>query len=121
MIVAVWTISGLLAAMYVSAGLGKVFGTRDKAIARTPYVEDFTQSSIKLIGAVEVLGAIGLILPTLTDIAPVLTPIAAAGLVLVQIGAIVVHVRRGELKVLPVNAVLLLAAAFVAVARFLGV
>ena len=64
------------------------------------------------------LGAIGLILPQATGIAPILTPIAALGLVAVQVGAITVHVRRKETKVLPVNIVLLLLALFVAIGRF---
>ena len=66
----------------------------------------------------EILGAIGLILPWLTGIAPVLTPLAAIGLVIVQALAIVVHLRRNEAKVIPVNLILLLLALFVAIVRF---
>ena len=74
-------------------------------------------TSIKLIGGVEVAGALGLILPWLTGIAPILTPAAAVGLVLLQVGAAVFHGRRAEYKQLPVNAVFLALAAFIAVVR----
>ena len=64
------------------------------------------------------LAAIGLILPPLTGILPILAPLAAAGIVVLQLGAIVVHVRRGEQKGIVVNIVILLLALFVALARF---
>jgi uncharacterized membrane protein len=118
--IALWIIAGLLAAAYLIAGLTKL--TKSKADleknANMGWTQDFSQSAIRGIGAAEVLGAIGLILPQATGIAPILTPIAAVGLVLLQVGAIVVHVRRQEAKVLPVNIVLLLLALFVAVGRF---
>jgi hypothetical protein len=59
-----------------------------------------------------------LILPAVTGIAPVLVPLAATGLAIVMVLASIVHLRRGEAKVLPVNIVLFLLAAFVAVGRF---
>ena len=46
------------------------------------------------------LAAIGLVLPGITDIATVLTPLAAIGVVLIFLGAIALHVRRGEVKVI---------------------
>nr|BFE72304.1 hypothetical protein GCM10020092_056050 [Actinoplanes digitatis] len=66
----------------------------------------------------ELLAAVGLILPALLDIAPVLVPLAATGLVLTMIGAIVVHARRKEYSGIAVNVVLLLLAAVVAWGRF---
>lgn len=66
----------------------------------------------------EVPAGIGLILPALLDIAPIVVPLAATGLVLMMIGAIVVHVRRKEMQMLVPNLVLLLMAAFVAWGRF---
>ena len=71
------------------------------------------------VGLVEILGALGVILPWLTGIAPILTPIASIGLAVVQIGALRVHLVRNERRPLPAN-VLLLLAACVAVGRFLG-
>ena len=66
---------------------------------------------LRTIGVLEVLGAIGLILPPLTGIAPALALAAAIGLVLIQVGGISLHLRRGEAKLIWLNIVLLLLAA----------
>ncbi|MFD5827404.1 DoxX family protein [Lentzea sp. NPDC060358] len=120
--IALWVVQGLLAAVYLAAGGMKVARSREQMIAsgRFDWMKDVTDGGVKAIGAVEVLGALGLVLPWLTGIAPVLTPIAAAGLVVVQVLAARVHVKHGETQSLPVNVVLLLLAAFVAVGRFLA-
>ena len=52
------------------------------------YVEDFSTPAVKAIGAAELLGAVGLILPLATGIAPILTPLAAVGLTVLMIGAV---------------------------------
>jgi len=118
--IALWIVSGLLTLVYLFAGSLKIATARDKLLSQLPWVEDFSPVQVKLIGAVEVLGAVGLILPRLLDIVPMLATVAAAGLVLVQAAAIAVHVRRGETTQLPVNAVLLVLAGFVATAGLLG-
>jgi hypothetical protein len=120
--IALWTVQGLLAFVYLTAGGLKVVRPREKLVAtgRLDWMKDNSDAVVKAIGAVEILGALGLILPGLTDIAPILTPIAAAGLVIVQIGALRVHLTRNERQPLPVNAILLLLAAFVAIGRFAG-
>ncbi len=84
------------------------------------WTEDFSDRGLKGNGAADVLGAIGVILPWLTGIAPILTPLAAVGLALLQFGAMIEHSRRKEYKILPVNAMLFLLAAFVAFGRFIG-
>ena len=116
--IAVWIASGLLAAAYLFAGTNKATRPKDKLVDSLPWAEDFSPATLKFIGIMEILGAIGLTLPWLTGIAPVLTPLAATGLVIVQALAIAVHLRRGEAKVIPVNLILLLLALFVAIARF---
>lgn len=116
--ITLWIVSGLLAAAYVFAGLNKTLSPKAKLVGSLPWVEDFRPGTVKFIGIVEFLGGVALILPWLTGIAPVLTPIAAAGLVLIQLVAAMVHIRRGEPKALPINAVLLLAALFIAIFRF---
>lgn len=119
--IALWIAQGLLAAVYLGSGLTKLVRTREQVIASSGnWAKDFSDSAVKGIGAVEVLGALGVVLPWLTGIAPVLTPIAAAGLVVVQVVATRVHLKIGETKTLPVNVVLLLLAAFVAIGRFAG-
>ena len=120
--IALWIVQGLLAAVYLAAGLMKVVRSREQMVASGSFewAKDMSDGAVKAIGAVEVLGALGLVLPELTGIAPVLTPIAAVGLVVVQVVAARVHLRLGERKSLPVNVILLLLAAFVAIGRFLG-
>ncbi len=118
--VAVWIASGLLAAVYLFAGGTKLLTPKER-LAKNPSMggaaQAFSATSIKLIGGVEVAGALGLILPWLTGIAPVLTPAAAVGLALLQVGAAVFHGRRAEYKQWPVNAVCLALAVFIAAAR----
>jgi uncharacterized membrane protein YphA (DoxX/SURF4 family) len=112
-----WIISGLLAAAFLGAGVMKLTQPKDQLAAKgMAYVEDFSPGTIKAIGALELLAAIGLILPPLLGIAPVLAPLAAAGLALIMIGAIIVHVRRKEQFAF--NVVLLVLAGVVAWGRF---
>jgi uncharacterized membrane protein len=82
------------------------------------WAADSSAGAVKAIGAVEVLGALGLILPAAVNIAPGLVPWAASGLAATMLGAAVVHLRRGEAKAVPVNLVLLILAAVVAWGRF---
>jgi hypothetical protein len=67
----------------------------------------------------ELLAVVGLVLPWATGVAPWLTPLAAAGLAVVMVGAIVTHARRGEKQPITLNVILLLASLFVAVGRFM--
>jgi len=121
MSIAVWIVSGLLAAAYVFAGSNKLLRSREALKPVMPFVEDLTPWQVKVIGGLELLGAIGLIVPALTGIAPILTPIAAVCLALLQIGAFALHVKRGEAKTASVvNGLLFGAAVFVAVTRLLG-
>ncbi|MEV4552494.1 DoxX family protein [Nonomuraea wenchangensis] len=83
-----------------------------------PWVEDFTLTQIRLIGAVELLGALGLILPAVTGIASFLTPLAATGLAITMLGAAATHARRKEPTAVVVNMVLLAPAALIAWGRF---
>ena len=116
---ALWTLAAILAAVFAGAGLMKLTQpTKQLAAKGLAWTEDFSTGQVKAIGAVEVLGALGLILPAATGIATLLTPLAAAGLAVTMVGAAVVHVRRGEANMVPVNVVLGGLAAFVAVMRF---
>ncbi|MFC0433268.1 DoxX family protein [Kutzneria buriramensis] len=120
--IALWVVQALLALVYLAAGGLKVARPREQLVASGNYdwMKDTSDAGVKAVGAVELLGALGLVLPELTGIAPILTPIAAVGLVVVQVGAIRVHLTRNERKPLPANVILLLLAAFVAAGRFLG-
>ena len=94
--IALWVLTSLLAVAFLASGLSKIVGQREAMIAKTPYVEDFPQGAVRLIGAVEVLGALGLVLPAIFDVATTLVPLAAIGLAAIMIGAVVVHLRRGD-------------------------
>jgi uncharacterized membrane protein len=97
--IAYWIVAGLLALFYVFAGVSKVARSKDALRPMMAWVDDMPFPAVRVIGVVEILGALGLILPPLTHIAPVLALVAAIGLVLVQLGAIVVHLRRGDRNV----------------------
>nr|WP_324685523.1 DoxX family protein [Mycobacterium sp. 94-17] len=118
--IALWAGQGLLAFVYLAAGGLKVVRPRERLVAsgRLDWMKDHSDAEVKAVGAVEILGALGVILPQATGIARVLTPIAAVGLVIVQMGALRVHLTRNERQPLPVNVILLLLAAFVALGRF---
>ncbi|MFC8501906.1 DoxX family protein [Pedococcus sp. NPDC057267] len=116
--VVVWVVQVVLALFFAAAGLVKLSRRKEELRQRMAWVDDFSQGTVRLIGAAEVLGALGLVLPAATGVATWLTPTAALGLVVVMLGAIATHLRRREPQVLPVNVVLLLLAAFVAWQRF---
>lgn len=115
-----WIVAGLLAAMFLAAGLTKLTQERRKLLANPnmKWTEDFSAGTIKLIGTAEVLGALGLILPGVLDIAPVLVPLAATGLAVLMLGAAITHARRKESQPVVINAVLLILALVVAIFRF---
>jgi len=116
--IALWVVQVLVAAAFVVSGATKLSQPKEKLLKKWAWVEDFSQGSVRIIGVLEVLGAIGIVLPELTGIVPWLTPLAALGLVLTMIGAALTHLRRAEYGGIAVNAVLLIVAAFVAYGRF---
>jgi len=116
-----WIAQGLLAFAFFGAGMMKLTQPKEKLMERgMGFVEDFPDTIVKGIGALEVAGAIGLILPLLLEFLPnILTPLAAVGLVLTMIGAAITHIRRNEIPAIVPNLVLLGIAAFIAYGRFL--
>lgn len=117
--VVLWIVAGVLALAFLAAGAMKLAQPKEKlAASGMGWVDDFSAGAVKAIGLAEVLGAVGLVLPGLTGIAPVLVPLAALGLALTMVGAAVVHLRRGEQQMVGVNAVLLVLALVVVVGRF---
>ncbi|MEU4236351.1 DoxX family protein [Actinoplanes sp. NPDC026619] len=109
-----WIVAGLLAVFYLFAGVQKVSQSQEKLRPMMGWVDQIPMPVVRLIGTLEILGALGLILPPLTGIAAGLALAAAIGLVLVQVGGLIVHLRRGETSVLWLNAVLLIVAAVTA-------
>ena len=116
---ALWISASVLSAVFAGSGLMKQFVPKDKLVtAGQGWAQDFSPTSIRLIGLAEILGAIGLVLPAALHIAPILVPLAAIGLVLVMVGAAIVHARRNEPMNVAVNLVLIALAVFVAWGRF---
>lgn len=116
--ITLWVVQILLALAFAMAGIMKVSQPIDRLEARMGWVKSVGPRGVRLIGSLEILGAIGLILPAVTGILPWLTPLAATGLVLTMIGAMITHGRRGEYSQIGMNVVLLLLALFVAYGRF---
>jgi uncharacterized membrane protein YphA (DoxX/SURF4 family) len=114
--IAIWGAQALLALAFLVSGGTKVMPS---AVATQLMKKGLSEAQVKTIGGLELLAAIGLILPTALKVLPVLTPAAAVGVVLLMIGAIAFHVRLGESDGrLAANVVLLLLALGVAGARF---
>jgi uncharacterized membrane protein YphA (DoxX/SURF4 family) len=116
--VVLWIVAGVLALAFLAAGLTKLTQPKEKLRATMAWVEDFSPGVIKGIGAVEVLAAIGLILPAALDVVPVLVPLAAVGLVVLMAGAAITHARHKEFPMIAINLVLLVLAAVVVWGRF---
>jgi uncharacterized membrane protein YphA (DoxX/SURF4 family) len=113
-----WIVQILLALAFAMAGIMKVTQPIDRLETRMGWVKDVGTRGVRLIGSLEILGALGLILPAVTGIWPWLTPLAATGLALTMVGAMITHGRRGEYSSIVANLVLLLLALFVVYGRF---
>jgi uncharacterized membrane protein YphA (DoxX/SURF4 family) len=114
-----WIVAALLAAVFLASGAMKVLQPKEKlAASGLAWTEDFSAGMVKTIGALEVLAAIGLILPPVLGIAPVLAPLAALGLVLLMLGAALTHLRRKETPAIAPSLVLAILALVVVWGRF---
>ena len=114
----IWVAQGILAVVFLAAATLKLTNSREDLKGKTPYVEDLTDAQVKVIGTIEVLGAVGVILPAALNVAPILTPIAACGLALTMVVAAATLLRRGEASHVPLNVVIFALAVFVAIERF---
>jgi uncharacterized membrane protein YphA (DoxX/SURF4 family) len=116
--IALWIMQGLLAALYAAAGTMKTFNTA-KAKGTLPWAKDRSDAFVRFVGTSELLGALGLILPIVTGILPWLTVLAAIGLALIEILAIVTeHLPKKEYSVMPVNIILLVLAVSIVIGRW---
>jgi hypothetical protein len=117
--VVLWIVAGVLAAAFLGAGLMKLAQPKQKLVeSGMGWAGGFSDGAVKAIGALEVPGALGLILPAVFDTATMLVPLAAVGLALVMAGAIVVHARRKEAPMVATNVVLLALTVVVVWGRF---
>ena len=113
--IASWIVQVLLALVFIASGSMKLFAF-DQFAASAPALAD-QRALVTFIGIAEVAGAIGLILPALTGIFPVLTAWAAVGLATIMVLATGFHLFRGEVSHAVVTVILLALAAFVIFAR----
>ncbi len=114
----IWAVQFALAAMFAMAGYGKVSASRSQHIADGHIGPDSSVLPIRILGIAEWLGCIGIIVPWVTGVLPVLTPFAAVGFSLVMLMGIGVHVRKKEYKMLPLLLCIFTLAALVAYVRF---
>ena len=110
--ISLWIAQTLLAAFFLMAGVVK-FTTSIEAQREMEWAKHVSEELIYFVGAVEILGALGLLLPAILKIKPILTPLAALGLAVVMVLAIALNVSIGE-----TNAVGLLV--IVAIALFIA-
>ena len=112
-----WILQVVLAGIFLMAGAMKLMKSRADIAAGQPermgWIEHVSDGTARLAGGAEVLGALGLILPAITGVAPVLVPLAAAGLAITMILAAVFHTRRGESQATAMNIVLAILALIV--------
>ena len=117
--VALWICQILLTLIFGYSGLMKSNKTEKELVAMGQTgVENLSPKLIKFIGVIELLGVVGIILPRLSGILPILTPLAATGFAVIMILAAIVHFRRNEKKTVLLNLLILVLSAFVATGRF---
>jgi uncharacterized membrane protein YphA (DoxX/SURF4 family) len=119
MSIVLWILQGVLAAVFLSAGLPKIVKPKEELVAPMgEWVNSFPAPGVKLLGLVEILAAVGLVVPPLVGIAPVLSPVAAVGIIAIMAGAIVAHARESAGSKIAMNVVLAVLAAVVVWGRF---
>ena len=117
---ALWISAGLLAVVLLVSSTTKLFVPKEK-LATLPlggWTGDASVGLVKALGALELLAAVGLVLPAAVDIAPILVPLTAACVVLLMVGAMIMHLRRHEAVGVVLNVAYLALAAFVTWGRF---
>jgi hypothetical protein len=117
---ALWIVAGLLAVVALTGGITKTFVPKEKLAAfhGGGWTENVDAGFVKTLGVLELLAAAGLILPTALDIAPVMVPVTAVCWILLMVGAMITHGRRGEFALVALNLVYLALAAFIAWGHF---
>lgn len=116
--IALWIVQVVLAFFFLMVGGTKLTTPASELAQQMGWINDAPTWLPTFIGAAEVLGALGLILPAATRILPILTALAADGLATIMLLAAILHISRGEFGPVPMNVLLLLLAAFVAYGRW---
>lgn len=116
--IALWVAQVLLGVMFLMAGFTKATMPIEQLAGSLPWVQEVSTGLVRFIGISELLGGLGLLLPSILRIKPILTPIAAIGLAVVMLFAMVFHISMGEMNVIGVNIVMMAIAGFIAWGRF---
>lgn len=115
--IALWITQILISASMLWAASMKLFQPIDKLAAMWPWTGQVAPAVVKLTGFIDILGGIGIILPSLLRIQPRLTVLSAIGIIVLMICASIFHISRGEASVIGVNIIFAAMAAFIAWGR----
>jgi uncharacterized membrane protein YphA (DoxX/SURF4 family) len=113
LIIALWVVQVLLFVFYVFSGFTKITTPIPQLSQMMPWTGDLAPAFVRIMGAIDLAGGLGILLPTLTRIAPRLTVLAALGCSVLQICALAFHGMRGEFGMIPLNIVAFALSAFV--------
>ncbi|HAD11472.1 MAG TPA: hypothetical protein DCF33_03440 [Saprospirales bacterium] len=115
--IGLWITQVLLAALYLMTGSTKLFQPIEEIAKMLPWAAEMPAGMVRFIGLSELLGGLGLLLPSILRIQPRLTVFAAIGLTLVQVLATGFHLSRGETSVIGMNFLFMAMAGFIAWGR----
>lgn len=116
--IGLWLAQIILAAFFLMAGYTKATSPVDKLYATINWAKDVPLALVRFIGIMELLGCVGLLLPSILRVKPILTPIAAVAFIMVMFCAIIFHIFRGEASYIGMHLGIILVAAFIAWGRF---
>ena len=116
--ISLWIAQAILAIMFIMAGVMKSTQPIEQLGTSLPWVNDVSSGLVRFIGISELLGGIGLLLPALLRIKPMLTPLAALGIFTIMVFAFVYHITKGEYEALGFNVILAAIAFFIAWGRY---
>ena len=111
-----WIAQAILGAMMITIGIVKTFQPIEK-LSKLSWTTHSSEGFVRFVGISEILIGAGLVLPQLTGILPLLTPLAALSLCMIMVLAIAEHVKHKESHEIGKNVTIILLAAFVAVGR----
>jgi len=120
MSIALWSAQIILALGLIFGSIMKLAQSVEKLSTTWPWAGQVPPALVKITGVIDLLGALGLILPTLLNIKPRLTSLAAVGVIVLMICASIFHIARGEGSQIGINVFFGLLAAFIAWGRFKG-
>ena len=89
----IWIFQGLLCAFFLIPAYKKLTSAIEKLVEKKMFEPEQTINGLRFIGVVELFGSIGIIVPRLTGISKILTPIAAIGFALIMLGAFLIHLK----------------------------